>query len=344
MQDLVICLLLAFAFLAGYMISLRRTQKTYEYVGPEEEEETQGEQEFRNEMPVIGVMTYNRIFEGYNEYNMAVYSRFVEQCGGRAVPIHFYLTETELEAILERVNGVIIPGGITKLINDKDNITSFCKHIQIILRKSKELFDRGVHLPVFGVCLGLQGIAVAEAPHWEVLGVNTLNSVDMRANMIAYTDFDETKIHKKLSKKLRKAIQTEKICYDSHHDGVKPEFFTKYESLKDYKVVLTSLDRDGIESVQCIEHKKYPIYAVQYHPEKIAYLWRPENDVPRSANALELSRHYINYFIDDCRKSKNVYGTDEELRADLFMKETMLFTDSNSQDIYVYKTHHGIQA
>lgn len=302
------------------------------------------QEELVNETPIIGVMTYNRVFEGYNEYCMAVYSKFVEQCGARAVPIHFYLTDEELEAYLERLNGVIIPGGITKIIDENNEITDFCRKIQITLKKCKELYDRGIHLPIWGVCLGLQGIAVAEAPYYEVLGVNNFDAVDIRINLNIKTDFDETRVHKHLPEAVRTAVQNDFICYDSHHDGVRPEFFTKYEGLRDYKIVATSADRKGVECAAIIEHKKYPIYAVQYHPEKVAFLWKDTNNVPRSINALALARHYAMFFITEAKKSTNKFGDYHEIRRNLLINADLLFTDSNSQDIYVYKSEHGVQA
>ena len=40
---------------------------------------------------------------------------------------------------------------------------------KIVLDKVKEMNDRGVHYPVFGICLGMQEIAVIEAPYPDVL-------------------------------------------------------------------------------------------------------------------------------------------------------------------------------
>lgn len=126
-------------------------------------------------------------------------------------------------------------------------------------------------LPVWGVCLGLQGISVAEAPYYEVLGEKHFDAVNLRINLKINTDFDESRVYKHLPEDLRKAIQTDYISYDSHQDGVRPEFFKKYEGLRDYKILATSVDRKGLECTAVIEHKKYPIYAIQNHPEKIPF-------------------------------------------------------------------------
>lgn len=301
------------------------------------------ESEIINPTPIIGVMTQNRLFSGYNEYIMCVYSKFVEQYGARIVPIPFHLTTEELEAKLDRVNGVIIPGGITPLINEQNETTDYTHHIQTVLKKSKALFEKGIHLPVFGVCLGLQGIAVAEAPYYEVLGVYEADAVNHRINLKITTHFDETRIHKGLPEALREAVQTERICYDSHHDGVRPEFFEKYEGLHDYRIVASADDKQGKEFVSLIEHKKYPIYAVQYHPEKIAFIHKPDLDLPRTTEAFALARHYALFIVTEAKKSSNVYGTPEEIQQDLMFNWKMIVDSGNSQDIYVRNTEHGIQ-
>jgi hypothetical protein len=128
-------LFITFAF--GYVLSkmLDPPKKVEELVKELEHQDQYKQEELVNEAPIIGVLTQNRIFEGYNEYCMGVYSKFVEQCGARAVSIPFYLSEEELEAYLERLNGVIIPGGITRLIDENNQVSDFCRKIQIILKK-----------------------------------------------------------------------------------------------------------------------------------------------------------------------------------------------------------------
>jgi hypothetical protein len=61
-------------------------------------------------------------------------------------------------------------------------------------------------------------------------------------------------------------------------------------------------------------------------------------------NALALSRHYAMFFITETKKSTNYFGDYHEIRKNLLVNAKLLFTDSKCEDIYVFKTEHGIQA
>lgn len=127
------------------------------------------ESEVVNQQPVIGIMTQRKNHEEFDEYCMAVYKKYVEQAGARAVPIHYYSSHQELEQMVEKLNGIILPGGMTELVNDNNEITEYVHKAQTIIRKCKELFDRGIVVPIWGVCLGMQTICVAETNRPEVL-------------------------------------------------------------------------------------------------------------------------------------------------------------------------------
>lgn len=69
------------------------------------------------------------------------------------------------------------------------------------------------------------------------------------------------------------ALSSEGITYNNHHDGFFPEAFEENEVLKDdYTLIATTKDRKGVEYAAVMEHKRYPIYAHQSHPEKVQFI------------------------------------------------------------------------
>lgn len=136
---------------------------------------------------------------------------------------------------------------------------------------------------------------------------------------------------------LLEALQTEPITYNSHHDGVYPSVFTDYEVMKEnYHMIGTSTDRKGVEYVATFEHKTYPIYCHQYHPEKIEFVFREGVTIPRTENAVGLSHYYAEFFANDCRMNANHFDTPEEEEASYINHARVLYTTGVSQDVYAF--------
>ena len=72
-----------------------------------------------------------------------------------------------------------------------------------------------------------------------------------------------------------------------------------------WNLISTSKTNYGAEFLSTLEAKEYPFFLTQYHPEKNSYEWR----VPaaRSYNAVRAAQNFINVFISEARKNKNVY-------------------------------------
>ena len=62
------------------------------------------------------------------------------------------------------------------------------------------------------------------------------------------------------------------------------------------------------------EHKQYPFYATQWHPEKpVSEFGMAE--VPHTLSALRVSQHLANVFIDTARRSSHVPESPEQVRS-----------------------------
>ena len=101
--------------------------------------------------------------------------------------------------------------------------------------------------PIFGVCLGLQAIT-------EVFG-GTIVNLDAVFHGVATT--------------MKVTDRTTPIYKDIPTDFEAGRYHSWIASTKDLPEVLkiTSVDEDG--EIMSIEHKEFPISAVQYHPESI---------------------------------------------------------------------------
>ena len=78
-------------------------------------------------------------------YIAASFVRFVETAGGRVVSLQENLKDDEVDEILRRVNGAMIPGGDIELLDDGyDRISKKIYHFAIAQKK------KGIIWPVYG--------------------------------------------------------------------------------------------------------------------------------------------------------------------------------------------------
>jgi len=47
-------------------------------------------------------------------------------------------------------------------------------------------------------------------------------------------------------------------------------------------LIAYAYDLDGNKYVSSVEHKQYPIYGVQFHPEKTSFIWYPTIPIPHN--------------------------------------------------------------
>lgn len=76
-------------------------------------------------------------------------------------------------------------------------------------------------------------------------------------------------------------------------------------------------DWNGLEFISTIEHRRYPFYGVQFHPEKNLYEWVRNKNISHTRNAIQAAQYFADFFVNEARKSDN------------------RFKDSKTEDQYV---------
>ena len=64
-------------------------------------------------------------------------------------------------------------------------------------------------------------------------------------------------------------------------------------------------DWNGFEFISTIEHRFYPFYGVQFHPEKNLYEWVRNKNISHSAHAILASQYFSDFFVNEARKSNH---------------------------------------
>lgn len=189
-----------------------------------------------NDRPIIGILTqeisYNlnkKYPDQYHSYIAASYVKFVEGAGARPVPIWIGENDSYYEDILNKVNGVLWPGGATYFFQKE----GYADAGAAIYRIAKRINERGEHFPILGICLG-----------FELLTYVAANGVEHRTSCssknqplpLEFTrDFREANLFKQAPLDIVKILSEENVTANYHQFCVTKEasvFFFKKLLLK----------------------------------------------------------------------------------------------------------------
>ncbi|XP_068018572.1 gamma-glutamyl hydrolase isoform X1 [Melanerpes formicivorus] len=287
-----------------------------------------------NERPIIGILSqechYDKFHRFGSSYIAASYVKFLESAGARVVPVRLNLSDEEYDRLFHSINGVLFPGGGVDL-----KTSEYSRVAKIFYHKALEANDKGDYFPVWGTCLGHEELTYLTSG--EVLLTNT--KTEGAALPLNFTPAaKESRLFRSFPADVLHAFATEPLTSNFHMWSLSMENFTKNEKLHDFYKVL-STNRDGeVEFISTMEAYKYPIYGVQWHPEKNPFEWKDSPGIPHSPSAVRAAYYIADFFINEARKSLHRFPSEEEERKALIYNYTPLYTGtfSSFQQIYFF--------
>jgi gamma-glutamyl hydrolase len=248
------------------------------------------------------------------------YVNWLEQNGAKAMAIHPWHTEDEINTILSKVNGVLFMGGD----RDVDLNNQWEKTGKYIFDKIIQINDNGIHLPLFGICQGFEVFISYVAETTDVL--EKFKAWDIKLPVIHKPNIKSSKMFKKFTDQDFKDLAEKSITAHFHNLGVSEDKFNKYSKLNEFfRITSLGEDRDKKVFINSIEGRKYPIYAVQYHPEKIKFDKIPSKAVSHKFEAIRIAYLLSKFFTNEARKNKNVFSVGERKNYD--------FIDTSEENI-----------
>ncbi|KAJ8979123.1 hypothetical protein NQ317_017966 [Molorchus minor] len=100
------------------------------------------------------------------------------------------------------------------------------------------------------------------------------------------------------------------VTYNYHQYCLTEEILDKNGILDDWTILSTNIDDSGDKFISSFESKNYPIFGVQFHPEKNQFEFQ-NRIVPHNTEAVKVSQYFANFFVDECRKNSNAFPDDE---------------------------------
>jgi gamma-glutamyl hydrolase len=173
------------------------------------------------------------------------------------------------ESYFKKIHGLYLQGGP---VYD----AKYMHTVQRLLELAEWANDHGEHFPVWGTCHGLQTMLMIYG-HLALDGsdlgdFNAQNSYI--ANLcISVTEQRMSHMLSTFSPQFLKYLRKGEHVFFKHEHGLSPREFYANGSLSHmFRLLASTVDRDGKPYVSLIEGKKYPFYGAQFHPELVPAL------------------------------------------------------------------------
>lgn len=219
-----------------------------------------------NDWPIIGIFSQPTTSTegdcgGSCTYIAASYVKQLEASGARVVPIDYYASESELDAVFSSVNGVFFTGGSS----------AFPKSAQYMYDKIVAANEAGDYMPLWGTCMGFQWLLYAATRDSNILDPKSgqMDSYNYSIPLEFTSAASSSKLFGNAPSQVMDILANQNVTMNNHHYGIWTENFKKNTVLSSFfNVLSTNEDRNGDSFISTMESFKYPIFGSQWHPEK----------------------------------------------------------------------------
>ncbi|XP_056290340.1 gamma-glutamyl hydrolase-like isoform X2 [Pseudoliparis swirei] len=281
--------------------------------------------------PTGGVLAQEVSFPKANQisYIAASYVKSLESAGARVVPVMINQTPEEYKKLFNSINGVLFPGGGA-------NITSsgYQRAAKVFYDLAIEANERGDYFPVWGTCLGYEQLTVLTSGK-DLLSLTNTSGVPLPLNFLH--EAKDSRIFKGFPAELLQDLASEPLTANAHKWSIAVSTHNSNKELNNfYKVISTNTD-GATEFVSTVEAYDYPIYGVQWHPEKNPFEWR-RHYIPHSPSAIQASFYTADFFVNEAKKSSHRFESLEEEAKALIYNYSPVHTESTGvfEQIYFF--------
>lgn len=263
-------------------------------------------------------------------YIAASYVKYLESAGARVVPVRPDLTDEEYVKLFHSINGVLFPGGGADLKK-----SGYARTAKIFYSLATQSFDDGDYFPVWGTCLGFEELSYLVSGESLLTHTNT-EGITMPLNFTE--SILKSRMFRNFPADLLLSLELEPLTANFHMWSLSMMNFTKNEKLKAFFNVLTTNTDGKIEFISTMEGYKYPVYGVQWHPEKSPYEWGLFDGISHAPNAVKAAFYLAEFFVSEARKNGHHFQSDIEEEEALIYQYHPVYTGNISrfQQSYIF--------
>ncbi|XP_074657334.1 gamma-glutamyl hydrolase-like [Tubulanus polymorphus] len=263
-----------------------------------------------NFKPIIGVLVQAALGPNsqFGEFIIfPAHVKWLEMSGAKVVPIWGNQTVQYYQHVIEQINGVYLPGGHSNPLH-----STYGRDAKVLLDLAIQENDKGVYLPVWATCLGLQFLLSNAAGE---IATYKCEEMFKQTKFFKGKDYDDSFIQKNVPFNLLPVLFDENNLPHMHHNCVSMKTYHSNTAMRQFfKVVSVNTDDEGTEYISTMEARNYPIYSVQWHPEKFSFHWNMKANTPHTSRAIEFGQTLGRFFISEARRNSHEYknAADEE--------------------------------
>ncbi|EPY80307.1 gamma-glutamyl hydrolase precursor [Camelus ferus] len=259
-------------------------------------------------------------------YIAASYVKYLESAGARVVPIRLDLKVEEYQKLFQSINGLKTRVSIDASLNHYCYLNSvilggrgggsvnlkksgYAQVARIFYKLAIQVnisyfllfqsFDDGDYFPVWGTCLGFEELAYLISGECLLTLTDTVG-VKMALNFTA--GILHSRMFQNFPANLLLSLAKEPLTANFHKWSLSMKNFTMNEKLKKFFNVLTTNTDGKIEFVSTMEGYLYPVYGVQWHPEKSPYEWGKFRGISHTSNAVKAAFYLAEFFVAEASK------------------------------------------
>ncbi|XP_053212026.1 gamma-glutamyl hydrolase A-like [Panonychus citri] len=269
-----------------------------------------------NQRPVIGILTMP-IEDSGNRTSPSnfpsSYVKFIESAGGRVIPVLVGKDEDYYAKMINITSGMLLTGGSIDLTD-----SVYTQSAYLIWKITLKINDNDQYYPLLGICQGFEFFLYAAngLAEWPLIKCEAENLVERLTFMVNETQIKQSKMFQWASDQIIKTLSNKRVTYNAHSwclpvSPVSGQFFPRIGDF--FRTLAKSIDSNGIEFISLIESVDYPIYGLQFHPEKPAFepvISPDRSNTPHSLDAVLIGQFFANLFISEARKSVHRFPDD----------------------------------
>lgn len=154
-----------------------------------------------------------------------------------------------------------------------------------------------------------------------------------------FTGYEESKLFGGASKEILDILATKNVTYNYHRYCLTEEVLERNGLLSQWNILSTNTDSSGNEFISTLEHKTYPFYGVQFHPEKNIFEFKDKMGIPHTVDSVKVSQYFANFLVNEGRKNSNRWPSIADENQQLIYNYIPIFTglrNASYEQIYVF--------